>query len=152
MQKVAIYSADFSAHFKVYCLLFNVPLKNISLIWRHHHDQWRAANLDLCSALGAFWSGKNLFRATPAVTRGLGFSGLIRRTAAFSRFLRHIRGCGGSILTRILTGSHFKAVYLLFHAFFHQISFIPQCLTYFITNLDIYSQKILGSTVDVWLT
>jgi hypothetical protein len=34
----------------------------------------------------------------------LGFSGLIRRTAPFSRLLRHTRGCGGSILTRILMG------------------------------------------------
>jgi hypothetical protein len=24
-------------------LVFYVPLKNISLIWRRHHDQWRAA-------------------------------------------------------------------------------------------------------------
>jgi hypothetical protein len=38
------------------------------------------------------------------VTRDLGFSGLIRRTALFSRLLRHTRGCGGSILTRILSG------------------------------------------------
>jgi hypothetical protein len=57
-------------------------------------------NLGLCSALRAF----DLYRATPAVTRDLGFSGLIRRTAPFSRLLRHTRGCGGSILTRILTG------------------------------------------------
>jgi hypothetical protein len=35
---------------------------------------------------------------------GLGFSGLIRRTAQFSRLLGHTRGCGGPILTRILTG------------------------------------------------
>jgi hypothetical protein len=57
-------------------------------------------NLGLCSALRAF-----LYRATPTVTRDLGFSGLIRRTATFSRLLRHMRGCGGSILTRILTGA-----------------------------------------------
>jgi hypothetical protein len=38
------------------------------------------------------------------VTRDLGFSGLIRRTAPFSRLLRHTRECGGSILTWILTG------------------------------------------------
>jgi hypothetical protein len=50
------------------------------------------------------WAGSNLYRATPAVTRGLGFSGLIRRTVPFSSLLRHTRGCGGSILTRILTG------------------------------------------------
>jgi hypothetical protein len=39
------------------------------------------------------------------MTRGLGVSGLIRRTAPFSRLLRRTRGCGGSILTRILTGT-----------------------------------------------
>jgi hypothetical protein len=49
---------------------------------------------------------RDLYRATPAVTRDLGFSGLIRRTAPFSRLLWHTRGCGGSILTRILTGQH----------------------------------------------
>jgi hypothetical protein len=36
-------------------LLFYVPLKNISLIWRRH--QWRAANLGLCSALRAIEQG-----------------------------------------------------------------------------------------------
>jgi hypothetical protein len=35
------------------------------------------------------WAGKDLYRTTPAVTRDLGFSGLIRRTAPFSRLLRH---------------------------------------------------------------
>jgi hypothetical protein len=50
------------------------------------------------------WAGRDLYRATPAVTRDLGFTGLIQRTAPFSRLLRHTRGCGGSILTRILTG------------------------------------------------
>jgi hypothetical protein len=56
--------------------------------------------------LGAqgLWARRDLYRATPAVTRDLGFSGLIRKTAPFSRLLRHTRGCGVSILTRILTG------------------------------------------------
>jgi hypothetical protein len=49
-------------------------------------------------------AGRDLYCATPAVTRDLGFSGLIRRTDPFSSLLRHTRGCGGSILTRILTG------------------------------------------------
>jgi hypothetical protein len=49
-------------------------------------------------------TGRYLYRATPAVTRDLGFSCLIRKTAPFSRLLRHMRGCGGSILTWILTG------------------------------------------------
>jgi hypothetical protein len=70
-------------------LLFYVPLKNFSLVWRRHHYRWR----------GIF------YRATPAVTRGLGFSGLIRRIASFSRLLRLTRGCEGFIRTQILTGS-----------------------------------------------
>jgi hypothetical protein len=92
------------------CTLFNnlrfyVPLKSISLIWRRHHCRWRASNLGLyarCS--GPLSREGSLYRATPAVTRDLGFSGLIRRTAPMSRPLRHTRGCGGSILTRILSG------------------------------------------------
>jgi hypothetical protein len=57
--------------------------------------------------LGAqgLWAGRDLYRATLAVTRGLGFSGLIRRTAPFSRLLRHARGCWLPILTRILKGT-----------------------------------------------
>jgi hypothetical protein len=45
------------------------------------------------------WAERGLYRATPAVTRDLDFSGLIRRTAPFnmfSRLLRHTRGCGES--------------------------------------------------------
>jgi hypothetical protein len=40
----------------------------------------------------------------PTVTWDLGFSGLIQRTAPFSRLLRHTWGCGGSILNRIFKG------------------------------------------------
>ena len=86
------------------CLLFYVPLKNISLIWGRHHYRWRAAKFRPMLGAQGLWAGRGLYSATPAVTRGLGFSGLIRRTAPFSRLLRHSRGCGGSILTRILTG------------------------------------------------
>jgi hypothetical protein len=41
--------------------------------------------------LGAqdLWAGSDLYRATPTVTRDLGFSGLIQTTAPFSRLLRH---------------------------------------------------------------
>jgi hypothetical protein len=49
-------------------------------------------------------AGRDLYRATHTVTRGLGFSGLIRRTAPISRLLRHAWGYGGPILTRVLTG------------------------------------------------
>jgi hypothetical protein len=84
---------------------FYVPLKNFSLIWRRHHCRWRAAKFRPMLGAEGLWAGRDLYRATPAVTQDLGFSGLIRRTAPFSRLLRHTRGCGGSILTRILTGS-----------------------------------------------
>jgi hypothetical protein len=86
-------------------LRFYVPLKNFSLIWRRHHCWWRAAKFRPMLGAQGLWAGRHLFRATPAVTRGLVFFGLIRRTAPFSRLLRHTRGCGGSILTRILTGA-----------------------------------------------
>jgi hypothetical protein len=81
-------------------LRFYVPLKNFSLIWRRHHSRWRAVNFR--PMLGA--QGRDLYRATPAATRDLGFSFLIRRTAPISRLLRHAWGCGRPILTRILTG------------------------------------------------
>jgi hypothetical protein len=85
-------------------LLFHVPLKNISLIWRRHHYRWRAAKFRPMLGAQGLWAGRDLYRATPAVTRSLGFSGLIRRTAPFSHLLRHTKGWGKSILTRILTG------------------------------------------------
>jgi hypothetical protein len=85
-------------------LLFYILLNNISLIWRRHHYQWRAAKLGPMLGTRGHWAGRDLYRGTPAVTRGLGFSGLIRRTTPSSRLLRHKRGCGGPILTRILTG------------------------------------------------
>ena len=85
-------------------LRFYVPLKNFLLIWRRHHSRWRAAKFRPMLGAQGLWAGKDLYRATPAVTRDLGFSGLIRRTAPLSRLLRHTRERGGSILTRILTG------------------------------------------------
>jgi hypothetical protein len=85
-------------------LRFYVPLKNFSLIWRRHHCPWRAAKFRPMLGAQGLWAGRDLYRATSAVTRDLGFFGLIRRTASFSRLLRHTRGCGESILTRILTG------------------------------------------------
>jgi hypothetical protein len=92
-------------------LRFYVPLKNISLIWRRHHCRWRAAKFRPMLGAQGLWAGRDLYCATPAVTRYLGFSGLIQRTAPFSRLIRHTRGCGGSTLTRILTGPHSVAFY-----------------------------------------
>jgi hypothetical protein len=82
---------------------FYVPLKNISLIWRRHHCRWRAAKFRPMLGFQGLWVGRDLYRATPAVTRDLDFSGLIRMATPFSRLLRHTRECGGPILTLILT-------------------------------------------------
>jgi hypothetical protein len=68
----------------------------------------RLQNVTLSSTLRTFERAGDLYRATLAVTRGLGFSNLIRRAAPFSRLLLHTRGCGGSILSRILTGPCIK--------------------------------------------
>jgi hypothetical protein len=61
------------------------------------------------------------------VTRGLSFSGLIRRTSPFSCLLRHARGCGGPILTRTLTGRvskrHYHNIVYITGGVFHFVSF-----------------------------
>jgi hypothetical protein len=85
-----------------------VPLKNISLIWRRHNCWWWAAKFRPMLGAQGLWAGRDLYRATPAVTQRLGFSGLIWRNAQFSRLLRHTRGCWGSILAQILTGPCYK--------------------------------------------
>jgi hypothetical protein len=92
-------------------LQFYVLPKNLSLVWRCHHCKWRAAKFRPMLGTQGLCAGRDLYCDTPAVTRGFGFSGLTRRTALFSRLLRHTRGCEGSILTRILTGTHSFASY-----------------------------------------
>jgi hypothetical protein len=94
-------------------LQFYVPLKNSSLIWRRHYCRRRAAKFWPMLGAQGLWAGRDLYHATPTVIRDLGFCGLIRRTAPFSRLLRHTRGCGGSILTRILTGACLNDSYSL---------------------------------------
>jgi hypothetical protein len=64
-------------------LMFYVPIKNISLIWRNHHCRWRAAKFRPMLGAQGHWAGRDIYRATPAVTRDLGFPGLIRRTTPF---------------------------------------------------------------------
>jgi hypothetical protein len=59
----------------IYCFYF--PLKNFSLIWRRHHCQWRAAKFwPMLGASKGLWAGRDLYRATPAVTRDLDSPGL----------------------------------------------------------------------------
>jgi hypothetical protein len=70
---------------------FYVPLKNISLLWRRHHFWWRTAKFWPMLGAQDLWAGRDLYRVTPAVTRDLVFSCLIRRTVPFIRLLRHTR-------------------------------------------------------------
>jgi hypothetical protein len=49
----------------------------VSLMWRRHHCRWRAAKFRPMLGTQGLWAGRNIYRATPAVTRDLGFSGLI---------------------------------------------------------------------------
>jgi hypothetical protein len=56
------------------------------------------------------WAWRDLYHATPAVTRDLGYSSLIQRIAQFSRLLGHTKGCGRYILTRILTLWNIKLI------------------------------------------
>jgi hypothetical protein len=51
-----------------------------------------------------FGGERDFYRAIPAVIQDRSSSILIRRSAALSRLLRHIRGRGEPILTRILMG------------------------------------------------
>jgi hypothetical protein len=92
-------------------LRFYVPLKNFSLIWRRHHCQWRAAKFGPMLCAQGLWACSPSFQdgflmfpfvgiligATPAVTRDLGFSGLIQRTAPFSHLLQHTRDPHGGM-------------------------------------------------------
>jgi hypothetical protein len=122
-------------HWLIYYLQFYVPLKNFSLILRRHHYRWRAAKFRPMLGAHGLWAGRDLYRVTPAVTRDLGFSGLIRRTAPFSRLLRHTRGCGGSILTRILTGlweKHIQSIYL----YFHKNLLVESCIHFLSMNIS----------------
>jgi hypothetical protein len=64
----------------------------LTRIWRRHQCQWRAAKVrPMLGAQGQEHAGGDLYRATPAVTHGLSFSGLIWRTTPFSRLLRYTR-------------------------------------------------------------
>ena len=67
-----------------------------------------ACALSLCTR--GLWAGRDLYRATPAVTRGLGFCCLIQRTTPYSCLLRYVRGCWGSILNLDPHRSHMQHV------------------------------------------
>ena len=78
-----------------FCLLFDVPLETISLVWR---PWWRAAMLRPMPSREESLS----CRVTPAVTRYYGFCGLIRRAVPISSPSRTSMGYWWPILTRII--------------------------------------------------
>jgi hypothetical protein len=85
-------------------------LRIFQLYLRHQHYWWRVAKFWLMFSAQGLWAGRDFYHATPAVTRGLGFSCLIR-TTPYNRLLWLPKGCGGPILTRTLTGSHSVSFY-----------------------------------------
>jgi hypothetical protein len=109
----SIWLIDWLIDWLINYLRFYVPLKNVSLIWIHHHCQWRAAKFSPMLGAQGLWAWRDLYHAIPAVTWDLGFSSLNRRTTPFNRLLRHTRRCGGSILTRILRDIKTYSLYIL---------------------------------------
>jgi hypothetical protein len=78
------YMVAISFYWLIDYLLFYVPLKNISLIWRRHHCRWRAAKFRPMLGAQGLWAGRDLHRATLAVTRDLSFSDLILNQSPFT--------------------------------------------------------------------
>jgi hypothetical protein len=105
-----IYPLQF-AHFNLFVpslidyLRFYVPLKNISLIWRRQHYLWRAAKFR--SILGA--QGLSLSCHTCCDTGRRFFLSHPKDRPIQSPLTTYEGGCGGSILTRILTGFKFNS-------------------------------------------
>jgi hypothetical protein len=87
-------------------LRFYVPLKIFSLIWRRPHCRWRAKKLGLCSVLRVLEQGgvsivpHLLWHGASVIP--VSFEG----PPPFNSLLRLAKGCGGRILTQILTGPH----------------------------------------------
>jgi hypothetical protein len=91
-------------------LLFYVLLKNISHIWRCHHYRWiRAVKFrSMPLSREGYLSSHSCCDTRPRF-----FRSHPNAHPAFSRLLRHTRRCWGSILTRILTGRHYKSNFFL---------------------------------------
>jgi hypothetical protein len=103
-QKHLVYSLSFRYRTLVWLFTVLSPFQDCFHLYGDvmHHCRWRAAKFRPILGIRGLWAGRDFYRATSAVKRGLGFSGLIRRTAPFSHLLRHTWGCGGPSLTRIL--------------------------------------------------
>jgi hypothetical protein len=104
------------------CLRFTSRSKNFHLYGHVTITGGGLQNLDLRSALRAFEQGGIFIVPHLLWYRASVFSCLIRRTVPFSRFLRQTRGCGRSILTRIL-------MCLLSVAFYDTQGYVENILT-----------------------
>jgi hypothetical protein len=96
------------------CLLFYVPLKNFSLMWRRHHCQWRAIKISLCFEQGGIFIVSHLLWHRTSVFPVSSEGPL--QSLAISRLLRHAWGCKGPNLTPIFTGSLYLDVLLKINA------------------------------------
>ena len=85
-------------------LLFNIPLKNISLNWRFHHCHWMASKFRPMLITYNLWAGRDLYSAIPAMTQGLGFWGLIQKTTPNYMLSLTSKGYWGHILTQMSIG------------------------------------------------
>jgi hypothetical protein len=104
------------------CLQLYVPLKTFSFIWRRHHCRWRAAKFRLrvfkqegsLSCYSSCDMGPQFFRSHPndrtiqspfTTHKGMWriYCNLDSHRSLISRLLRHTKGYGGPITTRILT-------------------------------------------------
>jgi hypothetical protein len=84
-------------------LLLYVPLKNISLLWRHHHCRWRAAKFRPMVSREGYFS-LSCHTCCDTGPRFFFSSHPKDPTAPFNCLLLLARGCGGPFLTRILAG------------------------------------------------
>jgi hypothetical protein len=83
-------------------LLVYVPFRICSLLWKPNHCWWQG----LCSLLRAFEQGEIFIMPHSCHTCWPWFFWSHPKDRPFIPLLQHTRGCGGSILTRIIKGPH----------------------------------------------
>jgi hypothetical protein len=114
-------------------LRFYIPVKNFSLIWRCHHYWWKAVKFRPMLHSGPNWTfsschtccdmGPRFFRShlkdcpiqPPFMThKGMWsiYSNSDPHFSTFSRLVRHTRGCGVSMLIRIILNNEVSIVRL----------------------------------------
>jgi hypothetical protein len=92
----------------IHYLLFYVPLKNFSLIWRHHHCRWRAAKYRPMLGAQGLWAGRDYLSSHTCCNTGPQFVRFHPKDRPIQSLQRHAWGCRGPVLTRILTGIKWK--------------------------------------------